>query len=169
MDPLVLVKTPRLPQRLPKLLTPEEIASLCKVHGAQEVELMAGSSAGCATVTVQSRDLWCHMPENPPSAEVDAARDLILEALLDFPFDCDGSKASIVAAPLTAVLRSPIDGLVPLVIVDKPQADTGASLLARVSDVVATGSEPSMMAAPVKSQAPRGCMCHGAQHELDWH
>jgi len=92
------------------------------------------------------------IPDNPTRAEIEAARDLILEPLLDFPFDSEASRATAVAALLTPLLRPLIDGQVPLIIVDKPQAGTGAGLFTNLVGILATGSEPAMMPAPSRQE-----------------
>jgi len=86
--------------------------------------------------------------EIPAATEVKKAIDLTLEPLCDFPFESDASHANAVAALFTPILRPMIDGPVPLCIIDKPQAGTGASLLAEVIALITTGRPAAMMTSP---------------------
>lgn len=85
--------------------------------------------------------------DEPTVDEVEAAVELVLEPLADFPFDGDASLANAMATMFTPVLRPMIDGPVPLALFDKPQQGTGASLLAEVISIVATGRAAAMMTA----------------------
>jgi len=87
------------------------------------------------------------IPDKPTDGEVKAAIELALEPMWDFPFDGEASRANAIATMFTPILRPMIDGPVPLAIVDKPQAGTGASLLAEVISLVATGRAAAMMTA----------------------
>jgi hypothetical protein len=88
------------------------------------------------------------MPTNPTREQLQAAVDQCKEPLLDFPFENDASSANALATLICPVIRPMIDGCVPLALFDKPQAGTGASLLAEVIAIVATGLPAAMMAAP---------------------
>ena len=88
------------------------------------------------------------IPENPNESELKTAIELTLEPLYDFPFDSEASRANAIAAMFTPVLRPIIDGPVPLVLCDKPQPGTGASYLARLVTMIATGRDAAMMPAP---------------------
>ncbi len=86
------------------------------------------------------------VPVNPTVAEVDAARAVLCcELLGDFPFVDQASRANAVALLITPIVRVLIEGPVPLALLDKPQAGTGASLLADVVAIVATGRPGAMM------------------------
>lgn len=87
------------------------------------------------------------IPDKPTDSEVTAAMELALEPVCDFPFDSDASRANAIATMFTPILRPMIDGPVPLSIFDKPQAGTGASLLAEVISLIATGRAAAMMTA----------------------
>jgi hypothetical protein len=88
------------------------------------------------------------LPANPTKEELQAAINLFTEPLCDFPFENDASKANALAVLMCPVIRPMIDGCVPLALFDKPQSGTGASLLAEVIALVATGTPAAMMAAP---------------------
>jgi len=85
--------------------------------------------------------------ENPSSNDLDVAIELVLEPVADFPFDGEASLANAIATMVTPVLRPLIDGPVPLALFDKPQQGTGASLLAEVISIIATGRAAAMMTA----------------------
>jgi len=95
------------------------------------------------------------IPTEPTAGQVADALDMIREPLREFPFDSDASWANALAALLTPVLRPMIAGPVPMALFDKPQAGTGASLLAEVVATVATGRASAMMPAPRDDEAWR--------------
>lgn len=86
--------------------------------------------------------------ENPSLEEVQLARKLLEEVFTDFPFADKASLANAIAAMITPLVRPLITGPVPMAILDKPQAGTGASLLAEVIALVATGRPAAMLQAP---------------------
>ncbi len=93
------------------------------------------------------------VPDDPTPAEVARAADLVSDALADFPFvvepgGAEASRANALAALMTPLVRPMIPGRVPLVLFDKPQMGTGASLLAEVIVTIATGSSAAMTQAP---------------------
>jgi len=88
------------------------------------------------------------IPDIPTADEVKKAIELTLEPLCDFPFENDASYANAIATLFTPVLRPMIDGPVPLCIIDKPQAGTGASLLAEIVALITTGRSAAMMTSP---------------------
>jgi hypothetical protein len=89
------------------------------------------------------------VPAQPTRAVVNAARALLAEELLgDFPFVDDASRANALALAITPIVRPMIDGPVPLALLDKPQPGTGASLLAEVVAILATGRPGAMMSEP---------------------
>lgn len=87
------------------------------------------------------------IPDCPTNSDLQTAVQLLAEIFCDFPFDSDASRANALAALLTPILRTMIDGPVPLCIIDKPQAGIGASLLAEVISVIATGRRAAMLSA----------------------
>lgn len=93
------------------------------------------------------------VPDDPTPGEVAAAAELVSDALADFPFVVEpggagASRANALAALMTPLVRPMIAGRVPLVLFDKPQMGTGASLLAEVIVTIATGSSAAMTQAP---------------------
>lgn len=78
----------------------------------------------------------------------ESAEHVLDELFADFPFKDDASKANALGLMLSIVVRPMIDGNLPLALLDKPQAGTGASFLAEVVAMIATGRPASMMGAP---------------------
>jgi hypothetical protein len=87
------------------------------------------------------------VPDTPSVAQLRRARELIEETIIDFPFADDASRANALALLLTPILRSAILGPVPLALVNSPKQGTGKSLLARVTAMIATGVEATLMPA----------------------
>jgi hypothetical protein len=85
------------------------------------------------------------IPETPTEQQISDAVEVVKELLWDFPFDSEASRANAIAALFTPVLRPVIDGPVPLAVVDKPQAGTGASLLCDIIALIATGETTGMI------------------------
>lgn len=88
------------------------------------------------------------IPDTPTESELKVAIGLVLEILCDFPFDSGASRANAIGALLTPVLRPAVNGIAPLPIIDKPQAGTGASLIADVISIIATGHFAATMGLP---------------------
>ncbi|MDP9472137.1 MAG: bifunctional DNA primase/polymerase, partial [Chloroflexota bacterium] len=79
------------------------------------------------------------IPDNPTAAQIAAARSLILDVLIDFPFTGEAERANAIALLLLPLIRGLIAGPTPLHLIEKPTAGTGASLLADVVTRIATG------------------------------
>lgn len=92
------------------------------------------------------------LPSNPTQDDVKNSIELLKETICDFPFDGPGSLANALAAIITPVLRPLINGPVPMTLFDKPQAGTGASLLADVTSIIATGRASAMLSAPKEDE-----------------
>ena len=88
------------------------------------------------------------IPDSPTKEDVSHAIEVIEEVFIDFPFVDNASRANTYAALFSLVLRPMISGAVPLALIDKPQAGTGASLIAEGIAIIATGRHAAMMTAP---------------------
>ncbi|MFA4973937.1 MAG: hypothetical protein WC683_15095 [bacterium] len=88
------------------------------------------------------------VPDAPSVADLREAVALLHEIIEDFPFADDAGRANTLAAMITAIIRPLIKGPVPMILFDKPQAGTGASLLAEVISIVATGRPAAMISSP---------------------
>jgi hypothetical protein len=120
------------------------------------------------------------IPTYPSRPEAEQARQLIWEAIGEFPYvqdgptfeqngerlRCSASAAHAFAALLTPVCRHLIDGCVPLGLIDKPQPGTGASLFMKLVSLIGTGRTAAMMAAPREDEEWRksitATLLHGA-------
>lgn len=88
------------------------------------------------------------IPEKPTEDDVAGAVALVSEVFQDFPFVDASSKANTFGMLLSTVIRPLIKGPVPLAILDKNQAGVGASLIAGVIALIATGRPGAVMPAP---------------------
>jgi len=88
------------------------------------------------------------IPDTPTAEDVQAALRIVAEVFYDFPFCEPADRANAIGALLTAVLRPCIMGSVPLYLVDKPQAGSGAGLLQRAIGRIALGREPPLKTMP---------------------
>ncbi len=86
--------------------------------------------------------------EIPDEKDIITAKNLLLEVICDFPFQDSASKANAIAAIMTPLLRTLINGPVPLVLFDAPQAGTGKSLLSDITSLIATGRTAAVLTAP---------------------
>jgi hypothetical protein len=86
--------------------------------------------------------------DEPTSDHIEAAIGLIDQAIGEFPFVDQASRANAIAALLTPIVRPAIDAPAPLALVDAPQAGTGKSLFAEVASIIATGRPGEMFSAP---------------------
>ncbi len=86
--------------------------------------------------------------DNPSREDINAALEVLHDLLWDFPFKDAASQAHAYALILTPLLRPYIRGHVPFILVDKPQAGTGAGLLTELAALTATGRPAALMTAP---------------------
>lgn len=93
-----------------------------------------------------------NVPERPTTDDIDAARGLIKEVFIDFPFRDAASLANMLALFLTPEVRPAIQGNVPAALLDAPQAGSGKSLLAEVVALKSTGASACMKPAPVRDE-----------------
>ncbi len=114
-----------------------------------------GYHAGTRTFYAPSGELKdFHVPEKPTDNEVNAARELIEEVFVNFPFkeDDKSSKANLIALFLTPELRQAIRGNVPCALLDAPQMGSGKSLAAEVVALKTTGADALMKPAPTRDE-----------------
>jgi hypothetical protein len=96
-----------------------------------------------------------HVPDEPTSEDLKKSIELIEEAIGDFPFVDQTSFANAVALLITPVLRTIVPGLVPLALIDAPQAGTGKGLLTDVCAIIATGQPAHIRPYPAKEDELR--------------
>jgi hypothetical protein len=90
------------------------------------------------------------VPDRPTADDIDAARALIEDAIGEFPFEDEASKANAVALFITPEGRHAILGNVPMALVDEPQAGSGKTLFVSIVSEKTTGSAAAMKAAPIR-------------------
>jgi len=95
------------------------------------------------------------IPETPTPEDLQQARALIEEVTEDFPYEKDADRANAIAAMITPIIRSLIDGAVPMVLFDKPSPGSGGSLLAEVNEAIATGRPAQAIPPPSKDEEMR--------------
>lgn len=88
------------------------------------------------------------IPSNPSPRDLADALALVEEAIGEFPYVDEASRANAFGLLLTPVVRQAIQGLVPMACIDAPQAGTGKGLLASVVSLIGTGREAGSMSAP---------------------
>jgi hypothetical protein len=71
------------------------------------------------------------IPENPTAEEVKASRELLLEMIIDFPFEGDSDRANALALPFERLMREMIRGPLPINLFDGTTPGCGKGLLTR--------------------------------------
>ena len=96
--------------------------------------------------------VWTHglslplVPRHPTARDIARARQVIeVELLGDFPFVDEASKAHAIAAICLPPVRPMISGPTPLHLIDKPEPETGGTLLAEAISIPALGRRPTMI------------------------
>jgi hypothetical protein len=92
-----------------------------------------------------------HVPklsDDPSGEEIERALSLLNDALGEFPYADEASRANAMALVLTPVIRAAITGCVPLALIEAPQAGTGKGLLAKCIARIATGRDAEMTTVP---------------------
>lgn len=79
------------------------------------------------------------IPDVPSDAEVEAARDTLIDLVGEFPFADRASLANAMAILLSILMRPVISGHVPLAIVDAPVQGTGKTLMVTALGTVGVG------------------------------
>jgi hypothetical protein len=91
---------------------------------------------------------YAPIPSLPTSAEVARSVQIVDDLLADFPFDKPADRANAWGLLLTPLVRSVIDGQVPMALLDAPEPGTGKGLLAQVYTTIATGRPATMQPLP---------------------
>lgn len=90
--------------------------------------------------------------ETPTSSDVDAAKKLLQEIIIDFPWENESSKTNMIGAMITPILHLNINGLTPMFLIDAPQSGTGKTLLAHIIALIATGKDLEAITAPTNEE-----------------
>ncbi len=88
------------------------------------------------------------IPDDPSAGDVAVATAMLQEAICDFPFADEASRAGALALMLTPIVRPAIEGNVPLAVLDATKAGTGKGLLGGLASLVATGTAGAVLPAP---------------------
>lgn len=88
------------------------------------------------------------IPANPTRAEAEAARDLLLDLVCDFPFRSPADRALWLAGLLTVLAKSSFAGPAPLIGFDGNCPGAGKTMLADAIAAVAMGFKAPKMAFP---------------------
>ena len=83
----------------------------------------------------------------PTREDALVALDVLKDVLHDFPFPDEAARGAALAAIMTPVVRSAVEGPVPLFLVRAHVAGTGKGKLVNVAGVIATGASVPCMAA----------------------
>jgi hypothetical protein len=88
------------------------------------------------------------VPLLPTNQEVAAARELLNETFIDFPFVDSASRTNVIAALLTLFVRAMVRGCVPALALDATTQGSGKTLITKILAVILTGEEAILHAAP---------------------
>lgn len=75
----------------------------------------------------------------PTADQVEGAKALLADALVDFPFDSEASRTNALAVPLSIIARRMIHGPVPMAAIDATLQSSGKTLLSQTLVYVASG------------------------------
>ena len=88
------------------------------------------------------------LADEPSSDHIQITRDILNTAVGEFPYVDDASRANVMAAMLTRIIKPAINAPALLGLLDAPQAGTGKSLLCNVIAIIVTGRPGEMVSAP---------------------
>ena len=86
--------------------------------------------------------------DHPSSEDVVKARSMIEDALGEFPFENQASRANAFGFVLSMVLQPAIPGLLPMALITAPRAGSGKSFLVDLASVIATGRSAATSSPP---------------------
>ena len=93
-------------------------------------------------------DDFPHVPESPTKGDALAARDALLEIVVDFPFATEAHRAAWLAFALTPFARPAFEGCTPIVAVDATTRGTGKGRLLDATANLALGHDLSKAGQP---------------------
>lgn len=86
---------------------------------------------------------WESIPVHPTPRQVQAAIDLLLDLVCDFPFEAPEHRSAWIATLLSVVGRPAIRGPVPMLWTDGSSMGTGKTKLTRLIGLIVLGDEPT--------------------------
>ncbi len=95
------------------------------------------------------------VPDCPTSEDIEAALGWLDEAVYDFPFVDNASKANLMGLMLTMILRPAITSCVPMALIDAPDFGTGKTYLVNLVSMIAVGQECPMTTLPNNEEEMR--------------
>lgn len=93
------------------------------------------------------RASYSPVPDEPKIRDAIAARDRLLDVVVDFPMT-DLGRAAWLALLLTLVARALVSGSVPMFVVNAPAAGSGKGLTVRSAHIIAFGTDVAHMSMP---------------------
>ena len=144
--PPIAVIRDLLAQADPPVAILERIVMVPILGGDGSVHAVSGYVEPARTVIDLAPSLEIQpVSAQPVEQERSSARNMLLEAIADFPFEGPADRAHALAALIQTFGRSLIDGPTPLYLIHKSTPGTGATLLANVIGLLATGEAPPAM------------------------
>ena len=101
------------------------------------------------------------VPDDITRDDLDAAVGLVDEMICDFPMANAASRANYFALLITPVIRPAIDGVVPLAIIEAPQAGTGKTLLTQILCLIVNGQTGPQLTLPNEEPEVRKTLASG--------
>lgn len=96
------------------------------------------------SILYEPRQTFPQIPTRPTRAEVNAAIELLLDLLCDFPFMAPSDRGATVSLMLTMAARNAIDGEIPMYSLGAPIRGAGKGLLGSATTIAMTGYEPTL-------------------------
>lgn len=91
------------------------------------------------------------IPDSPTKAEIEAAKEKLLDVLVDFQFESSADRANFIAFEMTPLVRPLVD-VVPMAAIDSPVAGSGKGLLTDVAAIIATGEVAAVIPPPANRE-----------------
>jgi hypothetical protein len=87
------------------------------------------------------------IPVNPTKEEVEAAKELLLDLVVDFLFEDGADRANFFGFCITTLIRQQVD-VVPMCVFDSPVPGSGKGLLTDLASIIATGEVAAVIPPP---------------------
>ena len=91
------------------------------------------------------------IPDSPTPGEIEAAKALLLDVLVDFPFEGSADRTNFLGFCITPLIRPQVD-VVPMAAIDSPVAGSGKGLLTDVACIMATGEVAAVIPPPASRE-----------------
>ena len=105
---------------------------------------------------LQPKEMVGHsIPESPTRAEVEDARDLLLDLVADFPFVTEAHRSAWLSGLLTYFARFAINGPCPLFLIDKNVRGAGSGLLAQIVGHICQGRDMALTSQATDEQSEK--------------